>query len=182
MSTPPIVIIAEPDLTLSNILRVEFSHWDFAVLLATSGQEAEDYAAQTVAHLVILDTKLNLGAYAACARIRRLPGYAVRPIVLTTNELSAKVTAAAQKAGATVLVPKPYSVDGLFTAIKPFVPVDDLLFTHRARGGGISAPKEWPLTPPPTWQAGDNSALTRNSQLLPIVRRQGVKIPLFRKL
>jgi DNA-binding response OmpR family regulator len=178
---PPIVIIAEPDPMISSVLRVEFTHWDFAVFLAASGQEAEDVASQTVAHLVIIDAKLHLAAYDACARIRRRQGYAERPIVLTTNEPSPRIKAAAEKAGATVLLPKPYSVSDLINAIRPFVPPDDLLLTHRAQSPGVSAPKEWLREPSLTWRSGDNSALTRNGRLLPIVRGKGVMIPLIRK-
>ena len=149
-------------------------------MLAASGPEAEDYAAHAVAHLIVLDTKLQLGAYDACARIRRRPGYADRPIVLTTNEASPRVKAAADTAGVTVVLAKPYSVSDLFSAIRPFVPSDDLLLTHRARGG-LGEPKDWTLASPRTWQSGGNSALTRNGQLLPIVRGKGVMIPLIRK-
>jgi CheY-like chemotaxis protein len=81
----PIVIIAEPDPLIRNVLRVEFTHWDYVVRLAAAGQEAEDYAAHAVAHLIVLDAKLQLGAYDACARIRLQPEYAARPIVLTIN-------------------------------------------------------------------------------------------------
>lgn len=181
MSTPPIVIIAEPDPIISSILRVEFSRWDFAVLLAISGLEAEEYAAQAVAHLVVLDTRLHLGAYDACARIRRRPGYADRPIVLTTNEPSDKIRAVAEAAGATVLLSKPYSISDLISAIRPFLPPADLLLTHQAQTVGMSAPKQWAPAAPLTWQSSGNSALSRNSQLIPIVRGQGVKIPLYRK-
>jgi CheY-like chemotaxis protein len=181
MSTPPIVIIAEPDPMISSVLRVEFTHLDFAVFLAASGQEAEDYAAQTIAHLIILDVKLHLAAYDACARIRRRQGYATRPIVLTTNEPGPRVKAAAAKAGATLLLTKPYSVRDLFSAVEPFVPPDDLLLTHRAHTLGMSAPKEWAPAPIPTVQSGNESALTRNGRLLPIVRGKGVIIPLIRK-
>ena len=59
MSTPPIVIIAEPDPMISSVLRVEFTHLDFAVFLAASGREADDYAAHTVAHLVVIDARLQ---------------------------------------------------------------------------------------------------------------------------
>ncbi len=181
MSTPPIIIIAEPDPMISSVLRVEFTHLDFAVLLAASGKEVEDYAAQVVAHLIILDTKLHLGAYDACARIRRRPGYADRPIVLTTNKNTEAVQAAADQAGATVVLAKPYSFADLFKVLEPSLPADDLLFTQRTRTTGMSAPKEWPLSPPLTWQAGGNNAeLARNAQLLPIVRGKGVKIPLYR--
>lgn len=181
MSTPPIVIIAEPDPIISSILRVEFTRLDFAVLLAASGPEAEAYASQTVAHLVVLDTKLHLGAYDACARIRRRAGYTDRPIVLTATEPSPKVKAAAEKASATVVLPKPYSVDDLFSAIRRFVPAADLLLTHSARVGGVNAPRAWTPAAPLAWGAGGNSTLARNGQLLPIVRGKGVVIPLIRK-
>ncbi len=180
MSTPPIIIIAEPDHMISSALRVEFDRGGFVPLLAATGQEAEDFASQTMAHLVVLDTRLHLGAYDACVRIRRRRGYETTPIVLTTHESSPRVNAVAHKAGATLVLPKPYSVSDLFTAIQPFVAADDLLLTHRAQAGGFGAPQQWWPTPPPTWQSGADSALTRNGQLLPIVRGKGAKIPLVR--
>lgn len=182
MSTPPIVIIAEPDPMISGVLRVEFTLWGFAVFLAASGPEAEDYAAQTVAHLVVLDAKLQMAAYEACARIRRRQGYATRPIVMTTNEPSPRIRAAATKAGATGVLAKPYSVSDLVEAIRPFVSAADLLLTHRAPGAGVSAPQEWIRgAPPTTWRSGEDSSVSRNRLLLPIVRGTGVTIPLIRK-
>jgi DNA-binding response OmpR family regulator len=181
MSTPPIVIIAEPDPMISSVLRVEFTHWNFAVFLAASGQEAEEFASHTVAHLVIIDASLHLAAYDACARIRRRRGYADRPIVLTTTAPSPRIKAAAERAGATVVVPKPYSVSDLMSAIRPFVLPTDPLLTYRAQSSGMSAPKEWTREPSLTWRSDDDSALTRNGRLLPIVRGTGVTIPYFRK-
>ena len=181
MSTPPIVIIAEPDPMISSVLRVEFTRLEFAVFLAATGREAEEYAAHAVAHLVVIDAKLHLGAYDACVRIRRWPGYAARPIVLTATEPSSKIRAVATKAGATVVLAKPYSVADLFTAIMPFLPPDDLLLTHRARASGMSAPKEWAPAGSLAMSSGTDSALTRNRLLLPIVRGKGVMIPLIRK-
>jgi DNA-binding response OmpR family regulator len=52
---PPIIIVAELDPILSSVLRVQFSEQDFAVLMASTAQDAEDYAAHAVAHLVVLD-------------------------------------------------------------------------------------------------------------------------------
>ena len=180
MSTPPIVIIADPDPIISSVLRVEFTHRDFAVFLAGSGQEAEELAAHTVAHLIILDSRLHLGAYDACARIRRRPGYADRPIVLTTGEPSARITAASERAGFTVLVTKPYSVDDLLGAIEPFLKPGDRLVDHRAHAPGMAEAWQWSSMPKLNWRSGDDSALTRNGRLLPIVRSQGVRIPLMR--
>ena len=180
MSAPPIVIIAEPDPMISSVLRVEFTHLDFAVLMASSGQEVEDYASQTVAHLIVMDAKLHLGAYDACARIRRRNGYATRPIVMTTSRMSPAIEAAADKAGATVLLPKPYSVADLFKALERALQPDDLLLIQRARSSGMGAPKEWAPSREFTWQTTANSGLAGNAQMLPIIRGKGVKIPLYR--
>ena len=182
MSTPPVIIIAEPDPMISSVLRVEFTRSDFAVLLASTGQEAEEYATHAVAHLVILDTVLRLAAYDACARIRRCPGYVDRPIVLTTKDTSPQVREAAAKAGATLLLLKPYSVNDLFSAIRPFLQPNDPLFTHRASARGMAEHTEWKgAAPVLDWNSGRNSALTRNGRLLPLVRGKSISIPLIRK-
>ncbi len=67
MSAPPIIILAEPDPIISSVLRVEFSELDFAVLMATTAGDAEEYAAHAVASLVVLDVGL-----AAAGRVHRL--------------------------------------------------------------------------------------------------------------
>ena len=111
MSAHPIVIIAEPDSMISSVLRVEFTHMDCTVLLAADAKEAEEYAWFAAARLIVLDAgRLGLGAFLACARIRRFPGYARRTIVLTAKDVSDRTRAASEKAGATMLLAKPYSV------------------------------------------------------------------------
>lgn len=183
MSTPATIIISEPDPMISGVLRVEFSRWDFAVLLAVNSAEAEDYASQTVASLVVLDAGASGSrAYEACARIRRRSGYAGRPIMLTAQEVSARTRAAAERAGATVLLPKPYSMMDLFRAVTPHVAANDpLLMTATLRQGvADGGAREWKAGPLPDWRAGDDSALSRNGLLLPIVRGRGVKVPLVR--
>ena len=185
MTTPPIIIIAEPDPMISGVLRVEFSRWNFAVLLADSSQEAESYAAQTVASLIVLDAaKAQLGAYETCARIRHRRGYAERPIVLTVRDISARAQAAAQTAGATALLPKPYSVTDLFRAITPHMhPQDPLLLASHTQPGVATPPaQQWKTPAPPEWHSGPDSALSRNRLLLPIVRGTGKKISVLGKI
>jgi DNA-binding response OmpR family regulator len=160
MTTPPIIIISEPDAMISSVLRVEFSSWNFAVLLADNSEEAEAYASQTIASLVVLDaTTSHLSAYKACARIRRRRGYAARPIVLTDREVSPRTKAAAETAGATILLPKPYSVLDLFRAITPHMQRDDpLLVAGHKRTGMVAPPtKEWPLPGSLEWSSGGES-------------------------
>ena len=185
MTTPPIIIVAEPDPMISGVLRVEFSRWEFAVLLAASSQEAEGYAEQIVASLVVLDaTKVQLGAYEACARIRRREGYADRPIVLTVREITMRAQAAAHTAGATALLPKPYSVLDLFRVITPHLQPDDpLLLAGHAQAGFAAPPtQEWKTPGALKWLSGPESALARNRLLLPIVRGTGKRIPVLGKI
>jgi DNA-binding response OmpR family regulator len=184
MTTPPIIIISEPDSMISGVLRVEFTRWEFAVLLAEGSVAADTYASQVVASLVVLDASTShLSAYEACARIRRRPGYAARPIVLTAREISPRATAAAEVAGATVLLSKPYSVMDLFRAITPHMHPDDPLLTAGSKRTGMAAPsaREWSMSGSLEWRSGADSALSRNKLLLPIVRSVGKKIPLLGK-
>jgi len=180
MSAPPVIIVAEPDPLISSVLRVEFTEMDFAVLMAATAPEAEEYAAHAIASLVVLDVgALGLAGYGACVRIRRRIGYADRPIVLTSGDVSDRTGAAAKIAGATILLPKPYSVSDLLTAVTPYLRAGDPLLTHRATRPGVG--QEWTAAPAPVVKAGRDSTLTRNGLLLPIVRSAGVRIPLHRK-
>lgn len=180
MAAPLTIIIADPDSMISNALRVEFSRFDCIVLLAASNQEAEDYAAMTVAQMIVLDvSRLKLSGYAACARIRHQPGYAIRPIVLTAMAILPKDTAAAEQAGATLLLAKPYSVTGLVQAVTPYLAADDPL-RQRLPAARDKPQTDWTKEPNPAWRITADSGLARNGLIRPIVRGQGVKIPLMR--
>ena len=183
MSALPVVIISEPTTMISDVLRVEFSCLGFIVLLAANGQEAEEFASQTLANLVVLDVStMKLSGYAACARIRRQSGYANQPIILTVGEISTQDTAAAEAAGATGLLAKPYSMNDLIQAVMPHLPAGDPLLTHPSQGSGMAeAPREWKPLPRPAWRFGAESGLSRNGRMLPIFRGQGVRMPLIRK-
>jgi DNA-binding response OmpR family regulator len=182
MSTLPIVIIVEPDSMVSDVLRVEFSCLGCAVLMAATGEQAEEYAARTVANLVVLDvTTMKLQGYAACARIRRQAGYANRPIVLTSRTVSAQDTMAGEKAGASLILAKPYSMTELVQAVAPHLPAGDPLLTHPSRPGGMAeAVQEWKPMAKPAWRFGADSGLSRNQSILSVVRAEGKKVPLIR--
>jgi len=184
MSSPPTIIIAELDPIIRSVLRVEFSWVDFVVLLAADGQEAENFAARTVARLVVLDAGLEgFGGYDACARIRRRVGYHHAPIVLTVHERSPRVAAAATKAGATEVLAKPYSFNDLLNTLVQHLPADDLLLVNRPKAPGLCevAGRAWGQPAPLEWRFSNDSGLSRNRLMLPIVRGSGVKVPLIRK-
>jgi DNA-binding response OmpR family regulator len=176
MSEPPTIIIAEPDPLFSNTLRIEFSSADFVALMAASAAEAEDFASRTNAHLVVLDARLpGVSAYDACARIRHLDGYQATPILLTVGAVTPKIMAAAAKASVTAVLAKPYSFNELLDKVTPHVAADSVLQTFRQSRPGMADAPNMVWGPPPSlrWPHGPGSELSRNSQMLGIVRRSG---------
>ncbi|HEY8288196.1 MAG TPA: response regulator [Acetobacteraceae bacterium] len=122
MTRPRNIIVADIDPDMRTIIRMHFDAFGFVVFQAAHGLEAVDLAERTDARLVLLHTDLpRLGAYEACARIRRLAGYRDTPIVMMTVGESPKVRAAARWAGATKVVVKPLSVIDLCRELEPLM-------------------------------------------------------------
>lgn len=183
MSTPQTVIIADPDPLIANALRVEFSHRDFLVLLANSAAEAEDYAKQTIACLIVLDiSRPRLPGYDACARIRRRDGYQACPIILTASGVSAPMRVAAEQAGATCVLAKNYSFADLTNAVLPHVPANHPISRKLAAAPGMAeaAQQSWNSAPPLSWRFGSDSQLSHNGRLMSVVRAGGVRVPMVK--
>ncbi|HEX2942562.1 MAG TPA: response regulator [Rhodopila sp.] len=183
MNTTETVIIADRDPLISNALRVEFSHRDFLVLLASSAGEAEDYARQTTACLIVLDiVRPLLPGYDACARIRRRDGYQQCPIILTASGVSDAMRAAAEHAGASGVLAKNYSFSDLTNAVLPHVPADHPISRKLAMAPGVAAPAQqaWSSTPSLSWRYGKESRLSHNGRLMSVVRGNGVRMPLVK--
>ena len=180
MSEPAIVIVADPDRRVRDALRVSLSGKHAIVLLAGDADELEGFARQTRARMIVLDvTGAKLTGYSTCARLRHRLGYATQPIVLTAADVRQQDMAAAREAGATVLLNKPYSIDGLRQAVAPYLAVDDPLWS--------SFPK-MPASPMMDWRAADAATAARNPipsdnlqpRLLSIVRGGGVRLPVLK--
>lgn len=183
MSIASSIIIVDRDPIVSNALRVEFSARDFLVLLAGDPEEAEDFAARTQASLVVLDVGTQrLPVFDACARIRRMDGYARCPIVLTSMQITQRVREAASTAGATLVLAKDYSFTDLVNAVLPHVPAQHAVARKLAPASGAAMPAqtEWRAPPSFAWQFGENSRLSANAKLMPVVRGAGVRVPLLR--
>lgn len=177
MNVEPIVIVADPNPGMRNSLRVAFSQAQCTVLMASSPWEAEEYAREADARLVVLDvTRLKLRSFETCARIRRWTGYADRPIILTVAEAEAKDRAAAEEAGATTLLEKPYSISTLVRAIRRHVAPDDPLC--RCLPVIHDGQMEWPRRVPSTWRFSPGSGLARHGRVLPVEGGAGISIPL----
>lgn len=112
------VIIADNDYIIRGILRSVLERQNFSVLPAVDGHEAINLAMRTKASLVILDYKMpKLDGFATCAEIRVLPGYAEVPIIILTAFSAEGMREAAEHAGATMFLTKPFRPVDLLQAI-----------------------------------------------------------------
>ena len=165
------VIIADNDYIIRGILRSVLEGQNFNVLQAVDGIEAIDYAKRTNAQLVILDYKMpKLDGFAACMQIRRLPGYTDVPIVILTAFNDDHTRGAAQRAGATMFLAKPFRPVDLLQAIAM------LLGSRQADGAsatavGATAAFVWERRqdPPPLY--GEPTELSEGRRILNICRR-----------
>jgi DNA-binding response OmpR family regulator len=123
--TSTCVIVADDDPIIRSILRAKLEALDQNVLLASDGQEAVALASKVQASLVILDIAMpNVDGIVACVRIRCLAGYATTPIVMLTADDSEQASAKASRAGATLLMVKPFDRT-LLSRLATFLRIDE---------------------------------------------------------
>lgn len=169
------VIVAEQDWNLRNVLRQYLDTLGFRPLVTPMGGEAEDFARRVQAHLVLLDVELpGFGGYEACARIRHMPGYAGVPIVLMTAVSSSRRQMAAQRAGASAMLLKPFSMNDLTREIERFL-VDPDTIPRRPADAGVpgfaEAPvKVWQTGADLSWRFGEGSELSAGKRTLEMMR------------
>jgi CheY-like chemotaxis protein len=165
------VIIADNDYIIRSILRSVLEGQNFSVLQAVDGIEAIDYATRINANLVILDYKMpKLDGFAACAQIRRLPGYADVPIAILTAFDDEATRTAAEQAGVTAFFAKPFTTVGLLRGIA------HLMDGSPADGIAVATPVAsvadvWQRRqdPPPLY--GEPTELSEGRRILNICRR-----------
>jgi len=165
------VIIADNDYIIRSILRSVLEAQKFNVLQAVDGIEAVDYATRTSAHLVMLDYKMpRLDGFATCAEIRCLPAYRDVPIIILTAFNDDNTRIAAQNAGATIFLTKPFKSVDLMQAIA--VVMGPLQANHgSATVAAERAPFVWKRReqPPPLDSA--QPELSEGRRILNIFRR-----------
>jgi CheY-like chemotaxis protein len=181
----PSVIIVDTDRDLRSAMRVQLDAIGFTCFVAVDAREAVERAMAETPRLVLLDAAVpRLGAFEACARIRRLPGCHSVPIVLTTLLDRRQIRAAAARAGANRVLVKPFSVNDLMRELEPLANPGDLL--PWARGprinapvlGGMAEPPQRVWAPPPARPSSpvpQTSTLAQGLHILDLVRRVETK-------
>jgi CheY-like chemotaxis protein len=143
---PTGVIVADDDSMIRSILKDKLEAIQQDVFLANNGLEAVELASRMQASLVILDVKMpKLDGLLACERIRKLPGYALTPIVMLTFQDTERAQKSASRAGATMFLVKPFGSAALMLALSRYLPINNttqqaiLDNAVRAAGGRVFA-------------------------------------------
>jgi CheY-like chemotaxis protein len=122
---PTGVIVADDDPLIRSILKANLEAINQDVVLAYNGLEAVSLAAAMEASLIILDIRMpKLDGVQACQQIRKLPGYALTPIVMLTFDVRPKAQSTSSRAGATMFLVKPFGTATLMLALSKFLPID----------------------------------------------------------
>jgi CheY-like chemotaxis protein len=181
----PSVIIADTDRDLRSALRVQLDALGFTSFVAVDAREAVERASSQTPRLVLLDVSLpRLGAFEACARIRRLPDCHAVPIMLITLLDRPQVRAAAARAGATRVLVKPFSLNDLLRELEPLVDAGGPIPWPGSPGvpapvpSGMAEPARRVWGPPPVRTSTfvpQASTLAQGLHILDVVRSRETK-------
>jgi DNA-binding response OmpR family regulator len=176
------VIIAARDHDLRGTLRVQLEAVGFVCCVAVDAREAIQHAAERTPRLVMLDAGLpRLGGYEACAAIRRLPECRTVPVVLVTMADRPQIHAAAKRAGASLLLVRPFSVNDLLRRVAPLVAGAapwQAIDGGRLRpvSGMAESPRHiWSAPAAPAPSRIEASPLAGGRQMLEVMRRREAK-------
>lgn len=154
------VIVADDSIIIRDNVRAAMGE-PWRIFLAADGAEALEYARGITAELVLLDFQMpRLDGVDSCALIRRLPNYAVVPIVLLTAYDSTDLRRRAVQAGATAVFSKPFSANALRAAVLPLI----ALGRDAAQARGLQAA-------PSAAPADANDVLAAGREVLSVYRR-----------
>ena len=174
------VILVDLDPGHRGHLRAQLDALGFTCFPGDSAQEALDLAKRLQPGLVILDVMLpDLGAYRACAEIRRLPGCGAIAIVLAAPREQPRVRLAAARAGADAVLIKPFSANDVLIVADPILDKAE----SPAFGPARHPAPAWPtgMAEPPgkawaprQWTGRDDipdPELAQGRQMLAVIRR-----------
>ena len=107
----PLVLVADDDTTVREVVREALLHAGYAVEEARDGVEALTQFDRLEPDLVILDVRMpNMDGFEACAELRRRPGGDTVPILILTGMDDLESITRAYEAGATDFASKPFNL------------------------------------------------------------------------
>ena len=119
-----LVVDDEPDVVtmIQRALEAE----GFEAISAFDGISAVDIADEESPDLIVLDIMMPMmSGYEVCEQLRMNPRTKDTPIICVTSAHAGEVVDRCRKAGATILIMKPFSPMELVAQIKRLISVDD---------------------------------------------------------
>lgn len=122
------LIVADDSRLMRDLLRSHLEPAFGEVFLASDGVEAVAIARGLHARLVLLDYRMpRMHGIDACREIRQIAGYAKVPVVLLTAYDDEKARREATRAGATLVVAKPFTPEQLVEAVVPLLRLREVM-------------------------------------------------------
>lgn len=113
------ILIADDQLVMRNMFKSILAGLDYELALAVDGKDAYSLATGTTFDMVITDLYMpHLDGIQLTKKLRALPGYQGKPILIVSTEGATKKKAEGKAAGATGWIVKPVSSDVLLPVVK----------------------------------------------------------------
>jgi DNA-binding response OmpR family regulator len=114
VSARPLVLVADDDQDILNLVALRLEREGYDVLRAADGERAVEEALERSPDLALIDVSMpRLDGYQVTARLRENPGTSRMPIILLTARAQEGDIARGIEAGADDYVTKPFSTEQL---------------------------------------------------------------------
>ncbi|HUH14906.1 MAG TPA: response regulator [Gaiellaceae bacterium] len=115
----PKIMICDDEEVLRTLVRASLERDDYEVVEARDGHEAVEVALAELPQLVLLDMMMpGRSGVEVLEHLRAEPAIAATPVIMLTARTQENDRAAANEAGATVFLPKPFSPSELARVVR----------------------------------------------------------------
>jgi two-component system chemotaxis response regulator CheY len=113
------ILAVDDSASMRQMLGVTLRSAGYAVIEATDGDEALDYARAHAVDLVLTDVNMpRMDGITLVAQLRTLPAYQLTPLLVLTTESSPERKIQGKQAGATGWMVKPFNPDQLLSTLE----------------------------------------------------------------
>lgn len=108
------ILVVEDDFDISNMLRIYFQSQDYAVTVASRGEDGLELCRQELPHVMLLDIMLpDIDGYEVCRRLRSNLRTSHVPIIFLTQKDERSDKIAGLELGADDYITKPFDIEEL---------------------------------------------------------------------
>jgi two-component system, chemotaxis family, chemotaxis protein CheY len=112
------ILAVDDSASMRRMVGVTLRTAGYAVIEASDGEEALEFARRNLVDLVLADVNMpHMDGISLIAALRALPGYELTPLLLLTTESSQQRKREGKQAGATGWMVKPFDPDQLLSTL-----------------------------------------------------------------